>query len=180
MADIADFKARMRFGGARANQFSCILTVPPGVPGGGAVEQVQFLAKGASLPASNVSDVPVSYRGRIVHFAGEREFEPWTVEVYNDNDFSVRNMLEAWVDSVQNAETTHGSLNPGSYQTQMQVNQLDRNDVIVKTYNFQDAYPVSVGAIALDWDTNNAIEVYSVTFQYNYWTSPTSEGVNLG
>jgi hypothetical protein len=124
-----------------------------------------------------VADVPVSFRGRPVHFAGEREFEPWTIEVYNDNDFLVRNAFEAWVDTIQNAESTNGAMSPMLYQVQMQVLQLDRNDQIVKEYTFFDAWPMSIGQIGLDWEANNQIEVFPVTFQYNYWQSSTSEGV---
>jgi hypothetical protein len=178
MTDISAFKAQMISGGARANQFQCMITLPSIIPNGSiAGQKLQFLAKSASLPASNVSDIPVSYRGRPVHFAGEREFEPWTIEIYNDNDFIVRNALEAWVDTIQNAESTNGAINPGMYQVDMSVLQLDRNDNVVKEYVFFDAWPLNIGQIQLDWETNNQIETFPVTFQYNFWRSPTSEGM---
>jgi hypothetical protein len=59
----------------------------------------------------------------------------------------------------------------------MQVFQLDRNDNVVKEYSFKDAWPMNIGAIQLSWDANNEIETFPVTFQYNYWTSPTSQGI---
>jgi hypothetical protein len=119
------------------------------------------------------------YRGRPVHFAGEREFEPWNVEVYNDNDFTVRNAFEAWIDSMQNAESTNGIQSPVLYQVDMAVVQLDRADREVKRYEFKDVFPLTVGSIQLDWESNNQIEIFPVTFQYNYWTSPTSQGVQI-
>lgn len=177
MADINQFKQNMIAGGARANQFKVEITFPGIASGGGdAGRAVEFLAKSAQLPSSTLSDVAVMYRGRPVHFAGEREFAPWTIEVYNDNNFLVRNAFESWVDSIQNAENTNGIQTPGLYQTQMKVHQLDRNDQIVKTYQFVDAWPTEIGQIALDWEQNNQIEVFPVTFQYNYWTSPTGRG----
>lgn len=177
MSTIADFKSQMIMGGARANQFKVQITFPSLIAAGAlAGQKLQFLAKSASLPSSTVSDVAVSYRGRPVHFAGEREFEPWTIEIYNDNDFIVRNAFESWVDTIQNAESTNGVLLPMMYQVDMQVHQLDRNDAVVKEYTFKDAWPLTVGSIQLDWEANNQIEVFPVTFQYNYWTSPTSQG----
>lgn len=170
MADITQFKAQMLTGGARANQFKCIIAFPGIVAGGGtAGPKLEFLAKSASLPESIVSDVPVPYRGRVVHFAGEREFQPWNIEVYTDNDFVVRSAMEDWVNKIQNASTTNGILEPLAYQTDIQVYQLDRNDKIVKEYNFKDAWPLTVGAIQLSWEAANQIETYPVTFQYNYW-----------
>jgi hypothetical protein len=56
----------------------------------------------------------------------------------------------------------------------MDVYQLDRNGVPVKHYKFIDAFPTEVSAIELNFDTNNQIEEFTVTLQYNYWTSETS------
>lgn len=178
MSSITEFKAQMITGGARPNQFKVQIAFPALVPNGAiAGQKLQFLAKAASLPESSLSDVQVMYRGRPVHFAGEREFQPWTIEIYNDNDFVVRNAFEAWLDTIQNAETTNGVLSPLLYQIDVQVQQLDRNDRVVKEYTFFDAMPLNVGQIQLDWEANNQIETFPVTFQYNYWTSPTSQGV---
>lgn len=178
MADITSFKTQMISGGARSNQFRVQVTFPTIAANASlAGTKLQFLAKSASLPSSNITDVVANYRGRPVHFAGEREFEPWSIEIYNDNDFVVRNAFESWVDQIQNAESSNGVLTPLLYQTDMQVFQLDRNDNVVKEYSFKDAWPMNIGAIQLSWDANNEIETFPVTFQYNYWTSPTSQGV---
>ena len=77
MANISDFKAQLIGGGARPNQFSVELTFPAYVVGGPAVGlQSQFLCKAAQLPASNIENMPIQYRGRAVNFAGERVFQP--------------------------------------------------------------------------------------------------------
>ncbi len=180
MSQISQFKAQMINGGARPNQFMVQIQfptiVPMGTSGGQAGQKLQFLAKSASLPSSTVADVAVSFRGRPVHFAGERDFQPWSIEVYNDNDFIVRNAFESWVDTIQNSESTNGTQNPNLYQVDMQVLQMDRNDRVVKEYTFKDAWPQEVGMIGLDWEANNQIEIFPVTFQYNYWTSSSSQG----
>lgn len=163
-------------GGARSNQFRVQVTFPPIVPNASLIGQkLQFLAKSSSLPSSNLADIPVMYRGRPVHFAGEREFEPWSIEVYNDNDFGVRNAFETWIDLIQNARASTGLIQPALYQAVLNVYQLDRNDNVIKQYDFDSAWPMNVGQIALDWDANNQIETFPVTFQYNFWTSPTSQ-----
>jgi hypothetical protein len=177
MADISAFKAQMIQGGARANQFRVSIQFPTIVPNGAlAGRKLEFLAKSAQLPQSSLSEVQVMYRGRPVYFAGEREFDAWSIEVYNDNDFVVRNAFEAWVDSIQNSANTNGIQQPALYQVDMSVIQTDRNDREVKRYIFKDAFPTVVGAIQLDWDQNNQIEVFPVSFRYNYFESPTSQG----
>jgi hypothetical protein len=161
----------MLAGGARNNQFQCIITFPAVVTGGAAAGQkISFMAKAASIPEATVADVEVMYRGRPVHFAGERTYAPWTISVYNDNDFIVRNAFEEWVNAISNADSTNGLMNPLSYQADLEVHQMDRNDQVVKKYRFVDAYPQTVDGIQLSWDDNNQIQQYNVTFMYNFWT----------
>lgn len=168
----------MTGGGARANQFRVQITFPAIISGGSAAaKDIVFLAKSASLPSSVLGDVNVQFRGRPVHFAGEREFEPWTIEVYTDTNFFVRSAFERWVDTIQNSETSGGVIQPSLYQVDMNVIQVDRNDNPIKTYKFKDAWPTNIGSIQLDWDDNNTIERFPVTFQYNYWTAAGSQGL---
>lgn len=181
MANISDFKAQLTGGGARPNQFRVELAFPSYVTAGVvAASQGQFLCKSAQLPASTVENIPIQYRGRAVNFAGERTFATWTVTIYNDTDFNIRNAMERWQNGIQNYTTTNGRVNPSDYQTDLLVHQLDRSGAIVKTYRFVDAYPLSIGLVQLDFDTTNAIETFDVEFQFNYFDSDTATSDGVG
>ena len=181
MANISDFKAQLIGGGARANQFFVQLSFPSFVTAGALTGlRAQFMCKAAQLPASTVENIPLQYRGRAVNIAGERTFTPWTITVYNDVDFGIRNAMEQWSNGIQNLSSTNGLTNPRDYQVDLAVNQLDRNGAVVKTYKFIDAFPIEIGAIALDYDQANTVETFDVTFQYNYWTSDTAESGGFG
>lgn len=173
MATISQFKAQMQGGGARPNQFRVQLTFPAwvGSLAWQAIGAGEFLCRAASLPGSFVEDITTMYRGRPVHFAGERTFQPWLVSVYNDNDFLIRRVLERWSNGIANYSATIGRLATEEYQTDMLVQQLDRNDKVVKQYTFYDAYPAIVGPVQLAFDQNNQIEEFEVEFIYNYFTT---------
>jgi len=172
MANISSFKAHMERGGARSNQFRCLITFPNNLVENGPLSgwKAEFMCHSASIPAADVAAATVMYRGREVHFAGERTFQPWTVSIYNDNDFILRNAFEDWVDGMSRASSTRGQERPRWYQTDMEVHQLDRNDRTVEKYKFFDAFPINVGEITLSWADNNQIQTYNTTIQYNYWT----------
>lgn len=175
MANLSDFKAQMIGGGARANQFRVDLSFPNFVTAGTLVGiNAQFMCKAAQIPQSTIDNTPVFYRGRQVNFAGERTFAPWTVSVYNDTTFAVRNALERWSDGIMNHTATNGRTNPGDYQVDLLVTQLDRNGAAIKSYTFRDAYPTVISPIQLDYETNNVIEMFDVEWTYNYWTSNTT------
>jgi hypothetical protein len=181
MANIADFKAQMIGGGARPNQFRVELTFPSWVTlGVVAGQRAQFLCKAAQLPASTIETLPVLYRGRPVNFAGERTFQPWTISVYNDTTFGIRNALEQWQSGIQNYNTTNGRVNPTDYQVDLTVYQLDRNGASIKEYKFVDAFPTNIGAIGLDYEQQNAIEQFDVEFTYNFFTSNTGAAAGFG
>lgn len=181
MANIADFKAQMIGGGARPNQFRVELVFPSYVTlGVVAGQRAQFLCKSAQLPASTVENIGVLFRGRPVNFAGERTFAPWSVAIYNDTTFGIRNALEQWSNGVQNYSSTNGRVNPTEYQVDLNVHQLDRNGAIIKSYKFVDAYPTTVSAIALDYEQQNAIELFDVEFTYNFFTSNTGADSRVG
>lgn len=181
MANIADFKAQMIGGGARPNQFRVEMTFPSYVTlGVVAGQRAQFLCKAAQLPASTIETLPVLFRGRPVNFAGERTFAPWTVSIYNDTTFGIRNALEQWQSGIQNYNTTDGRVNPSEYQVDLNVHQLDRNGAIIKSYKFVDAFPTNISAIALDYEQQNAIELFDVEFTYNFFTSATGAASGFG
>ena len=60
-----------------------------------------FLVKAANIPASTVGVVEVPYRGRMLKIAGDRNFEPWTVTVLNDQSFKFRAFFESWSTNIQ-------------------------------------------------------------------------------
>lgn len=172
MATINEFKANMVGGGARPNQFVVRLNFPQRIANattGIASRQSEFLCRAASLPPAILQDIVVGFRGRPVHFAGERDFQPWTISVLNDTNFNMRDALEYWSDRIVNFDRTNGLLSPQDYMTDLEVTQLDRDDNPLKTYVFYDAWPTTVGEIQLSFDQNNQIEEFPVQFSYNYY-----------
>jgi hypothetical protein len=169
MADISSFKSNLATGGVRSNQFRCILAFPSAAQPGAAGSIAEFLCKSAAVPSMDVAPVEVMYRGRPVYFAGERTFNPWTITLYNDNNFVLRTAFENWINAMSSPDSTTGIIAPSSYQEQLSVQQLDRNDQVVAEYSLIDAFPTSVGEIQLSWDQNNQIQEYTVTFSYNYF-----------
>jgi hypothetical protein len=175
MANINDFKTQLSSGGARANQFEVTIRFPTLVGAAGVSQQLKFLCKSASLPASSIQNIAVPFRGKEVNFAGERSYEPWQISVLNETNFAIRNSFERWIDIINPPSMVGGLTSPSLYQVQMQVTQLDRNGFPLMHYTFVDAYPINIGDIALSFDNGQAIEEFPVTFQYNYWTGTNPE-----
>jgi len=172
MANIDNFKAKLTGGGARPNLFKVICNFPAEAEGD--AELASFLIKGAGLPASVIAPIEVPYRGRKLKVAGDRTFEPWTITVINDEGFVIRNAFERWMNSINEHINNVGLINPNDYQTDMTVQQLGKDDSVLKTIDLKGVFPTNLSQIELNYETNDQIEEYTVELQYQYWTSNTT------
>lgn len=178
MAAIDDFKANLLGGGARANQFRVTITPPAGIATGLDVRRASFLVTASNLPAQTLGEITVPFRGRQIYIAGDRTFEDtWSTTFLNDTDFMVRNAMELWMNGINDLADGTGTSALADYQTDLQVEQLDRDDTILKTYIFRSAWPTTVAQIDLTSDQADAIEEFEVTWRYQHFEA---SGVNFG
>ena len=167
MAQIDDFKAQLIGGGARSNQFRVTITPPSGIATGLDVRRASFLCRASTLPAVTIPAIAVPFRGRNIYVAGDRTFEEeWSTTFLNDTDFALRTSLELWSNGINDLAEGTGVVAAADYQTDLTVDQLDRDDTILKTYIFRSAWPTSISSIALDAGTSDAIEEFVCTWRY--------------
>ena len=171
MAAIDDFKANLRGGGARANQFRVTITPPSGIANIGLeVRRASFLVTASNLPGSTLGEIAVPFRGRNIYVSGDRPApDTWSTTFYNDTDFMVRNAMELWHNGINDFANNTGVINPSDYQTDLFVEQLDRDDTVLKTYIFRSAYPLTIGDIALSSAEAGEIETFEVTWRYQHY-----------
>lgn len=182
--NVERFKSALTNGGARPNQFYVELSFPTYVAAASiAVARSPFLVSVAELPGQTVNPAIVQYRGREVKFVGDRVYAPWTVTVLNDAELSIRNALEQWMGGMEDYATKIGRLQPSEYQRDASVYQLDRNGNILKSYKLVNCFPVDLSPVGLDFGANDQISTFTVTFQYQHFTTsnnPLGGIVNFG
>lgn len=167
MLEITEFLSNFQ-GGARANRFAVQITWPTivGVPN----VRDHIVCRGASLPASQIGQIPVAYMGRQIPVPGDRIFDPWTIQVHNDESFSHRDAFVRWLDAINSHRgNTQRTANYKDLTSTLQIRQLSRSGNVLKTYKMFDAFPISVGEIALAYDDNDTIEIFDVQWAYSEW-----------
>ena len=176
--NVSEFRANLVGDGARPNLFEVTLTFPTVADNNVlAGQKVSFMAKTAQLPGSTVGTVPLYYFGRELKFAGNRTFADWTLQIINDEDFTIRNSLESWLNAINShAGNVRNSAagGPSGYTTDAVVTQYGKTGDALKAYTFVGMFPLDLGAIDLDWGSNDSIEEYSVTFAYQWWEAVTT------
>ena len=173
---ISQFKSSLIGGGARPNLFEVELTTLPGGISWNS-ENFRFMAKAAALPAQNIAQIDVPFRGRIFKVAGDRTIDTWTVTIINDESFELRNAFEQWTEIIAKLDNNLGATDPSAYMTNAKVFQLGRgskksskdstgdSNAVLKEYEFIDIFPTTISEIALSYDTGDTIEEFDVEFQ---------------
>ncbi len=136
------------------------------VTGFGLPDDLRIVCKAASLPAETIGTIEVPYQGRKIKIAGDRTYEPWTITIMNSIDFDVHQAILDWNASINGPVTNLGG-EPLTYKREGIVEQLDEQDNVVKTYTFVGAWPSNIGAIELSFESNDAIEEFTVTLEYD-------------
>ena len=177
--NVSSFLQKVRQG-VRPNMFEVQLKFPGeiGLSSGGDDDLLTLMCKSAALPASNVGVIEVPFRGRTVKIAGDRTFDNWTATFINDKKMEVRSRFEEWLMAVNehegNKTKASNGVDPTQYTVPVQVKQLEKNEEeggkVLRQYKLWYAFPTSVSAIDLAYDSNDQIEEFSVEFQYSYWT----------
>ena len=184
--NISNFRDRLIGGGARPNMFEVNIDLPDQIgKDKNRDENMRFLIKAAEIPAANIGNIPVPFRGRVLPVAGDRTFDPWTVTIINDTNFRIREAMEVWSNSINDLQTSQGTINPAEYQTSAKVKQLSRKGGVdpgaidvLREYRFEGIYPNVVSSIPLDYGATDQIEEFQVTFNYLFYS--VTDGITIG
>ena len=175
--DLDTFRNKMQDGGARPSLFEMEINFP--LAGSGVnTDSARFLTKISEIPGSTIGQITVPYFGRQLKVAGDRTFAALSVTVINDEAYALRAKFEQWMDKIARHEASIGSTRLDFYQTDLGLRQMKRNGGISAEYVFVGAFPTTLGTISLDW-SSEAIEEYTVEFQYQYWNASTLTQTNV-
>ena len=134
------------------------------------------LVKATSIPAGNIAPLSVNYAGRAYKWNGFRTYDNWTVTVINDESFSIRNRMMNWMrnlsgqfDGERNAGYGDPLLGTQWFDGDATVTQLSTSGGELQPYKFNYLWPTEIAGIPVDW-SSDAIQEYTITFCYDYWT----------
>ena len=162
--NIENFRGALTGGGARPNLFDVTID--------GFDSKFTYTCKGASLPGTDIGSIDVPYFGRTIKVPGNRTYPEWTATVINDEDFIVHQRVINWLENINSTQPNlqTGQLGQSSaLLSDITIDQKRRDGTSVKEVSLKNAWPSSLAAIDLAWDSNDAIEEFTVTFQYDWW-----------
>lgn len=132
--------------------------------------QFSFRCKTASLPGTTINPIEVSYQGRKIKLAGDREYEPWNTTVMMNEEYDVHTALYDWSqvinDAEENVQSGGGQLD---YKEEALITTLKRDGTEGVQYRFIGLWPQVVAPLDLTWDGGSEIAELEVTWEYDYF-----------
>jgi hypothetical protein len=120
--------------------------------------------------------------GRAVKLPGVKVFEDMTTTILNDEDYALRNKIESWMAKINShfgnvRATSHVKKlgTDGGYSTDMTITAKGKSGGDIGKWTLYNCFPTSLDQIDVNWEPNDAIMEYAVTWAYDYWLM---DGVN--
>lgn len=167
-------------GGTHASRFRVTAAFPPGISTPSLRQLSQYTVTAATLPGIEQGDIQVPIHGRIAKFVGDIQYQPWQIQIINNQTFDLRDAFERWVQLTNRAFYNTGSNDPNEYMVDLKVEQMTKDanggerGEVLKTYNFIRAFPTSISDMQGDYQALNTFQNFAVTINYQYWLSNTT------
>ena len=81
----------------------------------------------------------------------------------------IRNAMELWQNGINSYVDNTGVVSPSDYQTDLTVEQLDRDDTVLKSYIFRNAFTLNISAIDLSSAEVTEIETFEIEWRYQHF-----------
>lgn len=143
-----------------------------------------FHIRSTNLPSAKIGIIPVSYRGRVVNYPGDRTYDPWTVLILDDNSGdggSLYNGFHEWHNSINSHDGNISYVNGSDAfnKADLTIDHLGVNgDGPQRTFKLVKAWPVEVGPVQLDIGQMDTLVTFQVTFLYTHYAPLKTQGGN--
>ena len=159
--------------GARPNLFRIYFSTGVGA-GVGTDGTVSILCKAGQLPGSTIGVIEVPMGGgRRFKMAGDRSYAEWTTTILNDAAGTSRKVMEDYQKLFVATDYNGTTIGNRNLQARaiVTVEQLaEDNTGTTKKYELQNCFPTDISAMDLSYDTTDALQEFTVTWVYDYYT----------
>ena len=173
--DISHFKSNFN-GGTRANRFLVTGEIGAGNEGSASTKRTFHVRSTFIPPITNITLTHSAY-GRKLNIPGDREYSPWQLTIYDDLDSSgsgssVTNLWKEfsnWSNDINSHEKNTSSITSPhlQYKRDWQIQHLDLDGVVIKTFYLNGCWPKNVSNIDFNMTRKNFLNTFSVILLYD-------------
>ena len=140
-------------------------------------DKITLLCNASQLPGVNIMTNEIRYFGENLERPHGIVYPPIQLSFYIDNDLTAKKFFDSWSNAVFNRSSRVVGFYE-SYVKDIIINLLDKNGKALSSVRLVEAYPKSVGDIALD-TSNVGMQVFNVTLVYKWWEQMIGEELSM-
>lgn len=167
MSDIKNFVASIKNNGlARTNRYAVMLGgitwADPTL-----IQNTVMFCDQIQLPGTNINTSDIRTYGEIRKTPYERLYEDVNMSFYVDTDMSVKTLFDYWMNQIQDPVTRNWNYYE-NYTSDITIEVQDLKNKTRYNMRLREAYPKSIGAIQLDYNSKDVMKL-SVNFAYKFY-----------
>ena len=125
-----------------------------------------YLVRSSTLPESAIDPIEVPWQGQTYKIGSTHTFSEWSCTFNVDDAAKILFNMHKWTDLVHDPNTNIQG-KPDEYFGQVNLDLVNVKDERIITYELNEIWPSSVGAVDIAQDSKEATTV-DVTFQYQW------------
>lgn len=172
--DINIFRGVYANGGwSQRAQFSvAMLGVPQKAALKYSTSQIQFMCHYASIPGRQLNTIPYRAYGQPRQIvSGPTNESPLTLGFYLTDGLPLHDMFKTWMEMAVSGETGNaGYYSDYAEKSSIDVQKFSQLGFRSSIYTYEEAYPIDVNKIDMDWGNVNQGMQLEVTFAYRRWS----------
>ena len=174
---ITEFKSSFGNDLARPSRFDVNIPIPIVLlPFRNTARQLSLRCETAQLPSRTFSTAEQRFGSNPVEkYPYHTEYNDLELTFLVSDDMSEKLFFDSWLELI-NPSYTFNFKYKGDYAVNMQVNQYDVTNNKSYSINLNDAYPISMNQLDLDW-SNTEYHKLTVVFAYTYWQNNSLQSI---
>lgn len=168
MSRITDFRAGVtKHGGVmRQYRWRFNFSFPASVASSDETKDVSVMAITSTTPKSVLGELMIPFGGREMPLPGDRKFEPISVTFIGVEDDFHHTIFERWSEAFNGTESNTAVAALEDLYKDIEIELLDKNDNVIKTYKLEDAWPQEVGELTLDQTSQDSYSQFTVVLRF--------------
>ena len=178
--NINDFLASFKTDVARPSRFDVIIPVPVKLMAYySTARNLSFRCESAELPSVTFETLEQKIYGPTEKYPRQKNYNESTLTFMVSDDMGEKLFFDAWMELI-NPSSTYNFPYKRDYSTEISINQYDVGGEESYSISLEDAFPISVNQLDLDWSNVESYHKLSVVFAYKSWTNNSFSSLGMG
>ena len=158
--NITDFNNQYTGDYARVNLFEVYIA--------GLSDQSKMFVKAGKLPEAKIGTVKIPYQNRVLQIPGDRTFTDWECTVIQDEGYVLRTALLNWQAAISGFSSFSSTAGVSTSHRKIEIQPFNRDGTASAHKANVYGWPMTIGAVDLNWETADKIQDYTVTFAISW------------